>query len=400
MDAAIVLDQLPVLSTGSPGAMSAAPLPTAEVSEHPADEGIKEQQAASGQKVKGDKGARPKKKRVITEARKEQNRIAQRAFRKSSRLPFKRRFISSFPPSNSTQLTDTSAQGQRQKELGQRAKAETKNQPGVKKHRELLPRGADTGKSITNHGSRLQVPSTPSDGMPHEPLTSAGSQNILALLPSPPDSTSPLPQSSETDRRLEEVWQQLAMPDPRVNTQEFLETTVCSAILHNGLSLGFDLETIADCSIECMSPFYRPTTPQDDPVALLASAISHLAVEPPVYLRPTLAQVLIPHHASLDLIPLPNLRDRAIMLSAAMPTVFNIWELKVDIYERGGLGVSKGNGRGWRGNQPWQRESWVAAPWFLRKWSMFLEDDKEQLSAHSIGRVGEITGDHVGEFVI
>ncbi|CAI6094281.1 unnamed protein product [Clonostachys chloroleuca] len=370
MDAAIALDHLPVLSTGSPGAMSAAPLPTAEVPEHPADEGIKEQQVASGQNVKGDKGAKPKKKRVITEARKEQNRIAQRAFR------------------------------QRQKELGQRTKAETKNQPGVKKHRELLPRGADTGKSITNHESRLQVPSTPSDGMPHEPLTSAGSQNILALLPSPPDSTSPLPQSSETDRRLEEVWQQLAMPDPRANTQEFLETTVCSAILHNGLSLGFDLETIADCSIECMSPFYRPTTPQDDPVALLASAISHLAVEPPVYLRPTLAQVLIPHHASLDLIPLPNLRDRAIMLSAAMPTVFNIWELKVDIYERGGLGVSKGNGRGWRGNQPWQRESWVAAPWFLRKWSMFLEDDKEQLSAHSIGRVGEITGDHVGEFVI
>ncbi|CAH0027712.1 unnamed protein product [Clonostachys rhizophaga] len=370
MDTAVVLDQLPVLSTGSPGAMSAAPLPTAEVSEHPADEGIKEHQAPSGQNVKGDKGIKPKKKRVITEARKEQNRIAQRAFR------------------------------QRQKELGQRAKAEAKNQPGVKKHRELLPRGADTGKPITNHGSRLQVPSTPSDEIPHEPLTSVGSQDILALLPSPPDSTSPLPRPSETDRQLEEAWHQLAMPDPRANTQEFLETTICSAILHNGLSLGFDLETIADCSIECMSPFYRPTTPQDDPVALLASAISHLAVEPPVYLRPTLAQVLIPHHASLDLIPLPNLRDRAIMLSAAMPTVFNIWELKVDIYERGGLGVSKGNGRGWRANQPWQRESWVAAPWFLRKWSMFLEDDKEQLSAHSIGRVGEITGDHVGEFVI
>jgi hypothetical protein len=395
MDAAIVLDQLPVLPTGSSGAMSAAPLPTAEVSEHLADEGIKEQQAPSGQNVKGDKGAKPKRKRVITEARKEQNRIAQRAFRKSSRLPFERHFtfISSLPPSSSTELTDTSAQGQRQKDLGQRAKAEAKNQPGVKKHRELLPRGADTGKSITNHGSRLQVPSTPSDGMPHELLTSVGSQNILALLPSPPDSTSPLPLPSETDRQLEEVCHQLAMPDPRANTQEFLETTVCSAILHNGLSLGFDLETIADCSIECMSPFYRPTTPQDDPVALLASAISHLAVEPPVYLRPTLAQVLIPHHASLDLIPLPNLRDRAIMLSAAMPTVFNIWELKVDIYERGGLGVSKGNGRGWRGNQPWQRESWIAAPWFLRKWSMFLEDDKEQLSA-------QITGDHVGEFVI
>ncbi|VUC35358.1 unnamed protein product [Clonostachys rosea] len=348
--------------------MSAAPLPTAELSDHPADSGIKEQ-APLGQTVKADKGPKPKKKRVITEARKEQNRIAQRAFR------------------------------QRQKELSQRAKAEAKNPSGIKKHRELLPRGADTGKTITNHEPCLPSPSA-SDGIPHEPPTSVGSQNILALLPSPPDLASPLPRESETEGELEEVSHQLTVLDPLANTQEFFETTFFSAILNNALSLGFDLETIADCSIECMSPFYRPTTPQDDPVALLASAISDLAIEPPVYLRPTLAQVLIPHHASLDLIPLPNLRDRAIMLSAAMPTVFNIWELKVDIYERGGLAVSKGNGRGWRGSQPWQRESWVAAPWFLRKWSMCLEAEREQLSAHSIGRVGEITGDHVGEFVI
>ncbi|KAM6476782.1 hypothetical protein HDV62DRAFT_374511 [Trichoderma sp. SZMC 28011] len=39
----------------------------------------------------------------------------------------------------------------------------------------------------------------------------------------------------------------------------------------------------------------------------------------PANLRPTLSQLLIPHHASLDLIPLPLLRERAIMLSAAMP---------------------------------------------------------------------------------
>ncbi|CAG9950126.1 unnamed protein product [Clonostachys rosea f. rosea IK726] len=169
MDAAIVLDQLPVLPTGSSGAMSAAPLPTAEVSEHLADEGIKEQQAPSGQNVKGDKGAKPK--RSESSQRRGRNRTV------LLREPFK--------------------------ELGQRAKAEAKNQPGVKKHRELLPRGADTGKSITNHGSRLQVPSPPQMGCPRA-LTSVGSQNILALLPSPPDSTSPLPLPSETDRQLEE----------------------------------------------------------------------------------------------------------------------------------------------------------------------------------------------------
>ncbi|CAG9950127.1 unnamed protein product [Clonostachys rosea f. rosea IK726] len=129
MDAAIVLDQLPVLPTGSSGAMSAAPLPTAEVSEHLADEGIKEQQAPSGQNVKGDKGAKPKRKRVITEARKEQNRIAQRAF-----------------------------QG-----AGQRAKAEAKNQPGVKPGSSYR---AELTPAIHHNHDRVSKRLTPQMGCP------------------------------------------------------------------------------------------------------------------------------------------------------------------------------------------------------------------------------------------
>ncbi|KAJ5895693.1 hypothetical protein N7495_007384 [Penicillium taxi] len=89
------------------------------------------------------------------------------------------------------------------------------------------------------------------------------------------------------------------------------------------------------------SPFYRPdATPQDDPAMLLPTALECATLPSssvPVSLHPTLAQILIPHHASLDLIPSPHFRDSAIMVAAALPQFSNLWELKVDLYTRGGL---------------------------------------------------------------
>jgi hypothetical protein len=169
-----------------------------------------------------------------------------------------------------------------------------------------------------------------------------------------------------------------ALADPLSNAMEFLPTTIFGACLHNAAALGFDAAELATCSAHGNSPFYRPTTPETNPQTLLASIIINLPRPPPPHLRPTLTQVLIPHHPSLDLIPLPHLRDRAIMLSAAMPTVFNLWELKRDIYERGGLVMLKTTrGRDCREKtcQPWDRSSWVAQRWFLRKWTMLVDEE-------------------------
>jgi hypothetical protein len=184
----------------------------------------------------------------------------------------------------------------------------------------------------------------------------------------------------------------MCLADPQRNAIQLLPTTIFSAVLHNALSLGIDLDSLGACGPEYISPFYRPTTPADDPSTILASIMSSLSPSPPDNLRPTLTQVLIPHHASLDLIPLPQLRERAIMLSAAMPEVFNMWELKLDLYTRGGLtvwrrqgGCSTGTNDSERGSgcQPWDKSSWEAAPWFLRKWSMAVDGENGELGRQS-----------------
>lgn len=172
--------------------------------------------------------------------------------------------------------------------------------------------------------------------------------------------------------------QSQTLPCLQTNAIQLFPTTMFSAILRNALSLMLDLTELSSCKSTYSSPFYRPSTPRDDPKTLLSTVRLSLPINTPEHLKPTLAQVLIPHHASLDLIPLPLLRERAIMLSAAMPAVYNLWELKVDIYERRGLTVWAG-GRGGEGGgacQPWDMRSWEAAPWFLSKWSLVVDGEE------------------------
>jgi hypothetical protein len=177
--------------------------------------------------------------------------------------------------------------------------------------------------------------------------------------------------------------------DPWANSIEFIQTTIFSAILQNALCLGFDLSKLAACAFNQGSPFYRPdATPQDDPVKLFNLYCDSLprsndveSITIPTNLRPTLTQFLVPHHISFDLIPIPLLRDRAIMLSVAMPHAFSVAEIKLDIYQHGGLVVWKQSDKG--ECQPWEMRSWEAAPWFLKKWSMAVDGDGGELSRQS-----------------
>lgn len=79
-----------------------------------------------------------------------------------------------------------------------------------------------------------------------------------------------------------------------------------------------------------------------------------------------MAQMLVPHHASLDLIPLPLLRDRVIMFSFAMPEVYNLWDLKLDIYVRHGLTLKVDR----KDYQSWDRRAWEMKSWFGEKWGV------------------------------
>lgn len=156
----------------------------------------------------------------------------------------------------------------------------------------------------------------------------------------------------------------MCLGDPKMNFLRTTRDTIWLAVLNNANCLNFDLSLLADCSQSYMSPFFRSITAQDKPHDLVASTLDPTV---PVHLQPTMAQILVPHHASLDLIPLPLLRDRVIMMSFAMPDLFDLWDLKLDIYDRNALvyrptGPDEG--------QSWDQNSWKATSWFLQKWCL------------------------------
>lgn len=137
------------------------------------------------------------------------------------------------------------------------------------------------------------------------------------------------------------------------------------------------------CEKPCVSPFYQPMPMSDitgghQTMAAISTSV-HDSL--PASLRPTWAQILIPHHASLDLIPLPKLRERAILTTAALPHLFSLWEMKLDIYTRDALVLCQvsniaGAGAGSTTSQPWDKSSWKVAPWFLSKWKMVVDTDE------------------------
>ncbi|KAJ5582023.1 hypothetical protein N7535_000643 [Penicillium sp. DV-2018c] len=249
----------------------------------------------------GDQAAsKPPKRSIITPARQEQNRAAQRAYRERKRN-LRRGDIAHGGPA-----------------------------------RKLEP--------------RLSRPSSDSSVNPSSGVITGGNT------PLPTDHLSVLV------RRTDES--PILFADPFMNAIQTPQDTIWTAVLDNALCLGFDLERLAACTGSYMSPFFRSITAQDSPQALVASAFD---TSVPIHLQPTMAQILVPHHASLDLIPLPLFRERAIMMAFAMPDRFDLWDLKLDIYERHALVCRRSSAQGTC--QPWDQKSWEARPWFLQKWS-------------------------------
>ncbi|UPK91880.1 hypothetical protein LCI18_002815 [Fusarium solani-melongenae] len=341
----------------------------------------------------------PSKRRVLTEARREQNRVAQRAYRK------------------------------RQKEYRKQHKEAESRRYQTRRPRPLLKRCDITSKSIKcphdTPGSvqeplNSEIPST--QGTPGSNITtcddSVSSDHPRQAVPnetgdgSTPSSDALVAEDMGTTEgsinasdvhddnlqsrpSINSQHDESILPDVYLNMLQFEPVTIFNAVFQNALSMGFDLPFIANCGGHCISPFYQPSLASTtDSTALLqqgaASTASFKNTSIPMHLRPTLAQVLIPHHASLDLIPLPFLRERAILLSAAMPDTFNSWELKFDIYGRGGLTIWRRSQSGTerRSNatyQPWDMKSWEAAPWFLKKWTMIIGDEESEFYKQSIG---------------
>ncbi|KAI8634156.1 hypothetical protein F5Y19DRAFT_412152 [Xylariaceae sp. FL1651] len=327
---------------------------------------------------------RVRRKRVVTAARKEQNRAAQKAYR------------------------------QRRKESCQRAAQEAQGAKDAHHTRELRPYLGTTliypPKSNTNWETLPSHPAVPQpprpymvslDGeygicdtglpsasmSPHLGDNASSSDTVFHRLFR--DSTYTFPTGStsnnwtldfpsaaspstspDTNNAAGVVDTPQTLADPITNSIQFKPVTLFSAMMSNALSLGFDVAKLL--TADYVSPFYRPVTPQDDPKALLAT-VSQPSF--PAHLQPTLPQILYPHHPYLDLLPYPHLRARLIVFSALMPHTIDQLDFKRDIYVNSGLVCWKTNGYA----QPWDMRNWEAAHWFLNKWKMLVDGENGEI---------------------
>jgi hypothetical protein len=152
------------------------------------------------------------------------------------------------------------------------------------------------------------------------------------------------------------------LPDAYTNLIESPVTTTLIAFFHNARCIGIELKDL----LNHKSPFYSPdTTITADPQALLAASRRPWL---PTLLRPTLAQILIPHHPYLDLLPFPALRSRTITFQAATPQLFSPLDFKLDILKGGIYYHRSANQHGCQ--QPWDIRSWKVEAWFLTKWRL------------------------------
>jgi len=163
------------------------------------------------------------------------------------------------------------------------------------------------------------------------------------------------------------------LPDPFMNTLQLARQSLFIAAMYNARALGIDLAQVMTPNY--LSPFYRPTTPADDPKALVAAASNPSF---PAYLQPTLPQILFPHHAYLDLLPFPVLRARAIAFAVTRPLMFDPKELKLDIYVNAGL-LCWNTGKRNTSGHSWDMRTYEVAPWFMSKWKMLLVKEENDV---------------------
>ncbi|KAI0478347.1 hypothetical protein F4859DRAFT_54551 [Xylaria cf. heliscus] len=314
------------------------------------------------------------KKRVITTARKEQNKIAQRAYRRRKKELKKaqKQSVTSCPrrleprqDKTDVVCLSSSSSGSGCDMVTEKSHLITDSVCSPSRGIEVPLRSAPDIGNLPPVGLQLAL----------NQLSPSASQDEVASVISASISTT---LSEDTEVHPQGLINMVNMSLGLRGSLEENSTTVFRACLSNAIRIGIDLGELMYCERPCMSPFYRPMAERNGDLAALVAASSHDSIPPS--LRPTVAQILIPHHASLDLIPLPRLRERAILMCAALPHTFSLWDMKLDIYTRNALVCQGRDTSGGHISQPWDMRSWQAAPWFVSKWNMVVDADEVKTS--------------------
>ncbi|KAK6373416.1 hypothetical protein LTS17_008436 [Exophiala oligosperma] len=339
------------------------------------------------------------RKQTITEQRREQNRRAQRVFRERRRA--KKKYLNSNPTPRHLAPrvpVDTGSRTAKSSEAD-----EILHWIGQTSSTNTMPSSTSShvfSDALTLQDQPHQQRQSPAHIVQETIFTFSSPQTLLpahnSLIPKGRSPTSEVQAFlTATNRPGHTLWPHGAPP-------------TLAACLFNAAAMGIDIDRVGEPKY--MSPFYRPSfsatlsspSPPVHPTTTTTTTTS--STSPTMYLspgprslRPCFAQVIFPHHACLDLLPLPKLRETAIMLvvrraqqdgRCAMDSSSDhaeVQELKRDVYVRQGVRF-RGTGELTReeyvlpddessrhcGN-PWEGGSWAVSPWFAVKWKHLID---------------------------
>jgi hypothetical protein len=157
------------------------------------------------------------------------------------------------------------------------------------------------------------------------------------------------------------------LPSPQQNHIRINHVSFIAACLANLSQLG--VSSKAASLDDCESPFFRPALSREIHEGMssaIQTTFGHLKPD----LQPRAAQISFNHHPYIDVLPLPDFRERVITLLSLPLPCFDEEELCSDLLNDGLIcwGSNAGAGSG----APWDARSWEVAPWFMKKWWMLL----------------------------
>lgn len=159
---------------------------------------------------------------------------------------------------------------------------------------------------------------------------------------------------------------------PRVNTLTIVGLNIHVACVRNALQLGISSDEL---KFVTASPFFHEEGQLSTMAALQASLQSFSFLSPD--LQPVPAQLIVPHRAWLDTIPLPGFRAAVLQHYALLSQPWDgvpeylLRNLSQDL-SAGGLVCWEGISSKGRSGIAWDGRSWEVKRWFLQKWEFIF----------------------------
>ncbi|KAJ0109442.1 uncharacterized protein J7T55_000367 [Diaporthe amygdali] len=171
-----------------------------------------------------------------------------------------------------------------------------------------------------------------------------------------------------------------ALPAPSIPRDTYIRVhrySLLNSFMENATTLGYtrDWVTTYGCHLESL---WCPTLPQPQPqVGIRVNWKENIPAMTKVApdLAPTTTQLQYPHLLYIDIFPFPEFREKMLALRAMRPKVFEEKDFIRDI--------DTGEAICCWGPTPWEKRSWEAQPWFLRKWWMLTGGEQGEMGSLS-----------------